>query len=127
MMARLHIDVSELAQDLDLALEQLARGNEVLLERAGEVVARLVLPTETPQKPTAARPQDMAAFATDAPQTEDAALANAMAVLRRAGEMVPTSLDAWDELSREEEFLEMLAQEMSIGEEGITWSGPGED
>lgn len=126
-MARLHIDVSELAQDLDLALEQLARGNEVLLERAGEVVARLVLPTGTPQKPLAAGPPDMAAFATGALQTEDAALANAMAVLRRAGEIVPTSLDAWDELSREEEFLEMLAQEMSIGEEGITWSGPGED
>jgi len=126
-MARLHIDVTELAEELSAALEQLARGNEVLLERDGEVVARLVLPGEVPSSRGAASTGGMAAFASGGLQAGADPMGLAMEVLRRAGEMNPAGLDAWDELNREEQFLEMLAEEMTIGEEGLSWSGPKDE
>jgi antitoxin (DNA-binding transcriptional repressor) of toxin-antitoxin stability system len=109
-MARLHIDVTELPAELDYALAHLQRGGEVLLERDGQVVARLAsadakeLRRDEPEQgrrlPVMLDPFE------PGPPSMDAAIS-----LLRARAAGGTPFDAWDELAREEEFLEMLAAE----------------
>lgn len=114
-MARLHIDIEELPRELDFALAHMARGGEVLLEQGGRVVARLAPAVEAATAPRPA-PFDpsalMASF--DTVDDPDGAVPNpfaAMAMFGHPGEPGQSLAEGWDELAREEEFLEMLAGE----------------
>lgn len=109
-MARLYLTVDELPRELDYVLAHLQRGGEVLLERGSETVARLVLPGERPSVVRSIEPERRVPVAADpfdpVPPSMDAAIS-----LLRARAAGGAPFDTWDELAREEEFLEMLAAE----------------
>lgn len=116
-MARLHLDVDELAREIDLALAHIARGGEVLLERGGHVVARLAPVGEGAGPAGGALPFDPAALIASFDQVDTSAAATpnpfaAMAARGHAGGPAQALAEGWDELSREEEFLELLAGEL---------------
>jgi len=115
-MARLHLSADELQRELDTALGILNRGGEVLLERDGEVIARVELAGEG-TKTTTAESQSQTPAPSAPPRFFDAFEAAggvspeaAMSLLRaRAAGGAP--FDEWNELAQEEEFLAMLAGE----------------
>ena len=110
-MSRLHIDLNQLAGDLDLALQVIARGGDVLLERAGQVVAALVAPGyEHAAAPAPVPP--MPGDILPPPYAPDADAAAVAMDLLRTQAVHARSMEIWDELSREEELLEYLASEM---------------
>ncbi|MGE5597056.1 MAG: hypothetical protein ACM3S1_13610 [Hyphomicrobiales bacterium] len=114
-MARLHIDVTDLAAELDLALEHLRRGADVLLERDGAVVARLAPPDassgEAPSNQELRFSFDDFTNGFDSFDPNSNTMAAAMALLHGNGAAQPSMMDSWDELAQEEAFLEMLASE----------------
>ena len=107
-MARLHIDIANIEQELDIALGVLRTGGQVLLERNGSVIAELVVPGTNRASRAAALPGDMlGAMPIAAAEGRDPFDA-AMDVLRAQG---AHSMETWDELNREEALLEYLASE----------------
>lgn len=112
-MARLHIDVGRLAAEFPLALEVLAHGGDVLLERDGAVVAELVLPAATRGEGRSDRPSAAFAGGPSLPPFEPGGnAANVAMDLLRTQATHAQSMEMWDELSREEELLEYLASEL---------------
>jgi len=109
-MARLHVTVNELARELDYVLAHLQRGGEVLLERGGEVVARIVPAGAGPVERDGTDEERRLALAADPFEPVSPSMDAAISLLRsRAAGGAP--FDTWDELAREEELLEMLAAE----------------
>jgi len=104
-MARLHVDINDLRDDLEMALGLIRRGGQVMIEREGHVVAELVAPGG------AARPaQEHSVPAADFFASPEAM--GTVASLLRAQGGVELPAEIWDELNREEALLEMLAEEM---------------
>ncbi len=111
-MARLHLTVDELQRELDTALGILNRGGEVLLERDGEVIARLELAGERAKADSTETPTPFSSrLGFDALDTAAVASPEAAMSLLRARAAGGAPFDEWNELAREEEFLAMLAGE----------------
>lgn len=93
-MAQIRITLDELPRRIDDALRWLAAGDEVLLERAGEVVAQLT--------PTGVAPAERP------PVNFEAVMERARA---RADQWleIPNDFDEWAMLEREEEWLRRVA------------------